>query len=142
MYKHSYLDFINGRANEYAIWIYQNGESMTFQWKNKYEYCWKYNEKINEEFYLEMDRLFEHYNYTLIQFNEDCYKTNKYLQKYILEIVNNIGVSKICDVQEKRAKRDKVWDEMVRVVSLQEKHKDWNYPKYDGDGKPLGRNDD
>ena len=46
------------------------------------------------------------------------------------------------DVQEKRAKRDKVWDEMVRVVSLQEKHKDWNYPKYDGDGKPLGRNDD
>ena len=30
------------------------------------------------------------------------------------------------DVQEKRAKRDKVWDEMVRVVSLQEKHKDWN----------------
>ncbi len=46
------------------------------------------------------------------------------------------------EVQEARSRRDEVWDEMVRVVSLQEKHKDWNYPKYDGDGKPLGRNDD
>ena len=27
------------------------------------------------------------------------------------------------DVQEKRDKRDRVWDEMVRVVSLQDKHK-------------------
>ena len=27
------------------------------------------------------------------------------------------------DVQERRAKRDQVWDEMVRVVSIQNKHK-------------------
>ena len=27
------------------------------------------------------------------------------------------------DVQERRAKRDKVWDEMVRVVSIQNKGK-------------------
>ena len=58
------------------------------------------------------------------------------------ETIKNFMDKRGPDVQEKRAKRDKVWDEMVRVVSLQEKHKDWNYPKYDGDGKPLGRNDD
>ena len=27
------------------------------------------------------------------------------------------------DVQERRAKRDKVWDEMVRVISIQNKGK-------------------
>ena len=28
------------------------------------------------------------------------------------------------DVQEKRDRRDEIWDEMVRVVSIQKKHKD------------------
>ena len=28
------------------------------------------------------------------------------------------------DVQKKRAERDEVWDEMVRVVSIQNKNKD------------------
>ena len=28
------------------------------------------------------------------------------------------------DVQNKRAQRDAVWDEMVRVVSIQNKHRD------------------
>ena len=44
----------------------------------------------------------------------------KRLEETIKNFMDKWGL----DVQEKR-ERDKVWDEMVRVVSLQEKHKDW-----------------
>jgi len=41
------------------------------------------------------------------------------LEKTLKEFMDRWGP----DVQEKRDKRDRVWDEMVRVVSLQNKHK-------------------
>ena len=45
------------------------------------------------------------------------------------------------EVQEKRDKRDRVWDEMVRVVSIQNKHKEPIKVTRDGDGKLLGSED-
>ena len=42
------------------------------------------------------------------------------LERVIKEFMNNWGP----DVQKKRAERDEVWDEMVRVVSIQNKNKD------------------
>ena len=42
------------------------------------------------------------------------------LEKTIKEFMENWGP----EVQEARAKRDEVWDEMVRVVSIQNKHRD------------------
>ena len=48
------------------------------------------------------------------------------------------------DVQEKRDHRDKVWDEMVRVVSIQKKHQQPK-PGYDIHGNKLSEtepNDD
>ena len=41
------------------------------------------------------------------------------LEKVIEDFMDNWGP----DVQQKRDKRDKIWDEMVRVVSIQNKHK-------------------
>ena len=41
------------------------------------------------------------------------------LEKTIKEFMKNWGP----EVQEARAKRDEVWDEMVRVISIQDKHK-------------------
>ena len=41
------------------------------------------------------------------------------LEKTIREFMDNSGP----DVQKKRDERDQVWDEMVRVVSIQNKHK-------------------
>ena len=41
------------------------------------------------------------------------------LEKTIKEFMENWGP----EVQEARAKRDEVWDEMVRVVSIQNKHR-------------------
>ncbi len=41
------------------------------------------------------------------------------LEKTIKEFMDNWGP----EVQEARAKRDEVWDEMVRVVSIQNKHR-------------------
>ena len=40
------------------------------------------------------------------------------LEKVIEDFMDNWGP----DVQQKRDKRDKIWDEMVRVVSIQNKH--------------------
>ena len=45
------------------------------------------------------------------------------------------------EVQEKRDKRDRVWDEMVRVVSIQNKHREPTQVTRDGDGKLLGSED-
>ena len=42
-------------------------------------------------------------------------KRVKKLEKTIEEFMNNWGP----DVQKRRAERDQVWDEMVRVVSIQ-----------------------
>jgi len=42
------------------------------------------------------------------------------LEKTIKEFMKKWGP----EVQEARAKRDEVWDEMVRVVSIQNKHRD------------------
>ena len=41
------------------------------------------------------------------------------LEKVIEDFMDNWGP----DVQQARDKRDKIWDEMVRVVSIQNKHK-------------------
>jgi|MDSY01.1.fsa_nt_gb hypothetical protein len=41
------------------------------------------------------------------------------LEKTIKDFMDKWGP----DVQERRAKRDKVWDEMVRVISIQNKGK-------------------
>tara|TARA_Y100000401_G_scaffold108445_1_gene103702 strand:+ start:273 stop:458 length:186 start_codon:yes stop_codon:yes gene_type:complete len=41
------------------------------------------------------------------------------LEKTIKDFMSKWGP----DVQERRAKRDKVWDEMVRVISIQNKGK-------------------
>lgn len=41
------------------------------------------------------------------------------LEKVIEDFMKKWGP----DVQQKRDRRDKVWDEMVRVVSIQNKHK-------------------
>jgi len=42
------------------------------------------------------------------------------LEKVIEDFMDKWGP----DVQERRDRRDEVWDEMVRVVSIQKKHKD------------------
>jgi len=42
------------------------------------------------------------------------------LEKVIEDFMKNWGP----DVQKRRDRRDEVWDEMVRVVSIQKKHKD------------------
>ena len=42
------------------------------------------------------------------------------LEKTIKEFMDKWGP----DVQKKRAERDEVWDEMVRVISIQKKNKD------------------
>ena len=42
------------------------------------------------------------------------------LEKTIKDFMDKWGP----DVQKKRAQRDEVWDEMVRVVSIQKKNKD------------------
>ena len=47
-------------------------------------------------------------------------KRVKKLEKTIEEFMNNWGP----DVQRRRAERDQVWDEMVRVVSIQKKNED------------------
>ena len=46
-------------------------------------------------------------------------KRVKKLEKTIGEFMNNWGP----DVQKRRAERDQVWDEMVRVVSIQKRGK-------------------
>ena len=46
-------------------------------------------------------------------------KRVKKLEKTIEEFMNNWGP----DVQKRRAERDQVWDEMVRVVSIQKRSK-------------------
>ena len=56
------------------------------------------------------------------------------LEKTILEFMSKWGPK----VQERRDKRDEVWDEMVRVVSIQSKYQPKpKLARYDGDGKPL-----
>ena len=44
------------------------------------------------------------------------------LEAVITNFMNNWGP----DVQEARSRRDEVWDEMVRVFSIQNKHRDKN----------------
>ena len=44
------------------------------------------------------------------------------LEAIITNFMNNWGP----EVQEARSRRDEVWDEMVRVVSIQNKHRDKN----------------
>ena len=44
------------------------------------------------------------------------------LEAIITNFMNNWGP----EVQEKRSRRDELWDEMVRVVSIQNKHRDKN----------------
>lgn len=42
--------------------------------------------------------------------------------KKLEEIIDNFMENYGPEIQEKRAKRDRVWDEMVRVVSIQRKN--------------------
>ena len=51
---------------------------------------------------------------------EQLEKRVERLEKTIKEFMENWGP----DVQMRRDKRDRIWDEMVRVVSIQNKHKE------------------
>ena len=44
------------------------------------------------------------------------------LEAIVTNFMNNWGP----EIQEARSRRDEVWDEMVRVVSIQNKHRDKN----------------
>ena len=50
------------------------------------------------------------------------YHTINKLEAIITNFMNNWGP----EIQEARSRRDEVWDEMVRVVSIQNKHRDKN----------------
>ena len=47
-------------------------------------------------------------------------KRVKKLEKTIKDFMNEFGPS----VQRKRAQRDQKWDEMVRVLTIQDRHRD------------------
>ena len=44
------------------------------------------------------------------------------LEKTITEFMDNWGP----DVQKKRDERDRRWDEMIKVLQIQERNKKWN----------------
>ena len=69
--------------------------------------------------------------YTIHELEERILELDKYiyeevdkridkLEAIITNFMNNWGP----EVQEARSRRDEVWDEMVRVVSIQNKHRD------------------
>ena len=69
--------------------------------------------------------------YTIHELEERILELDKYiyeevdkridrLEAIVTNFMNNWGP----EVQEARSRRDEVWDEMVRVVSIQNKHKD------------------
>ena len=64
---------------------------------------------------------------------EQLSKRVESLENTIREFMSKWGP----EVQERRDKRDEVWDEMVRVVSIQNKHREPVEVKYDGDGNRL-----
>ena len=53
---------------------------------------------------------------------EQLSKRVESLENTIREFMSKWGP----EVQERRDKRDEIWDEMVRVVSIQNKHRDKN----------------
>ena len=71
--------------------------------------------------------------YTIHELEERILELDKYiyeevdkridrLEAIVTNFMNNWGP----EVQEARSRRDEVWDEMVRVVSIQNKHRDKN----------------
>ena len=65
-------------------------------------------------------------------------KRVKKLEKTIQDFMNEFGPS----VQRKRAQRDEKWDEMIRVLTVQERKKEKGVlAKYDGDGNLLDVNE-
>ena len=64
---------------------------------------------------------------------EQLSKRVESLENTIREFMSKWGP----EVQERRDKRDEIWDEMVRVVSIQNKHREPVEVKYDGDGNKL-----
>ena len=69
--------------------------------------------------------------YTIHELEERILELDKYiyeevdkridrLEAIVTNFMNNWGP----EVQEARSRRDEVWDEMVRVVSIQNKHRD------------------
>ncbi len=64
---------------------------------------------------------------------EQLSKRVESLENTIREFMSKWGP----EVQERRDRRDEIWDEMVRVVSIQNKHREPVEVKYDGDGNRL-----
>ena len=64
---------------------------------------------------------------------EQLSKRVESLENTIREFMSKWGP----EVQERRDRRDEIWDEMVRVVSIQKKHREPVEVKYDGDGNRL-----
>ena len=59
------------------------------------------------------------------------------LEKILKEFMDKWGP----DVQKKRDERDERWDEMIRVLTVQERKKEkGEFAKYDGDGNALDNN--
>tara|TARA_R100001015_G_C4629024_1_gene189540 strand:- start:486 stop:962 length:477 start_codon:yes stop_codon:yes gene_type:complete len=70
-------------------------------------------------------------------YREKCEEMEKRIDKLesrIDEFMDNWGP----DVQRRRDERDARWDEMIRVLTVQERKREkGEFAKYDGDGKPL-----
>tara|TARA_Y100001937_G_scaffold127975_1_gene201895 strand:+ start:642 stop:824 length:183 start_codon:yes stop_codon:yes gene_type:complete len=58
----------------------------------------------------------------MVNKDKEIVKLNKRVSK-LEKVVEDFMKKWGPDVQQKRDKRDRVWDEMVRVVSIQNKHK-------------------
>ena len=74
-------------------------------------------------------------------YREKCEEMEKRidnLESRIDEFMDNWGP----DVQRRRDERDARWDEMIRVLTVQERKKEkGEFAKYDGDGKALDDNE-
>ena len=79
---------------------------------------------IYEEVDERIDRL-EKLSHEPQNYREKCEEMEERIDKLeavITNFMNNWGP----EVQEARSRRDEIWDEMVRVVSIQNKHRDKN----------------
>ena len=77
----------------------------------------------DEESYLDVDRY--HNRVILMSNRKGTYFEIDELRKRVDELENKLNVFMEKwgpDVQEKRDKRDKVWDEMIRVLTVQERN--------------------
>ena len=76
--------------------------------------CWKFYKNSIEDL--------EKLSHEPQNYKEKCEEMEKRIDK-LEHVLENFMKKYGPEVQEQRAKRDQVWDEMVRVVSIQNKHK-------------------